>query len=259
MFLEKLNDALPPYAWDQLREIPVEGVEEWATRWHIPFPCVIREARAIADYSKRGNDLSLDFGGFSFPRPPAEWLTVLRGLNTRTVDATYLDDVLASVASTRELEQQELKIAADVRESRRARKRGDQLPGGIWREDLPWLQESRRQFNEREIPQRRSELLDLPRAGAAVGADPLRESEDHFMFRARNHWKARLQEAKRMGYQPVRAWPDMVQHVEWTIRHIVSSERLVDIAKSCRPSRSRQLVSRAVHDVVALLDTADSD
>lgn len=265
LFLDKLNTAVSPDAFHRLRTFPTDRagglagrVQEWAAQQNIPFPCVIREAMAIADLAQRYPDTSVAFrGGWSSPRPPAEWLTALTRLNARIVDATKLDDVLAAVATPRELKEQELEIGARVRESRRARIRGDQPPRLTWglhraRLDDP-LRDSRRQFNERDIPKLRSERLELDRVGAAVGADPLRESEDHFIFRACNHWKARIQVAERMGYQRVPSWPDMDQHVEWTVRRLVGRERVVDIAERCHPRKTHQAVSRAVQKVITLL------
>ena len=118
--------------------------------------------------------------------------------------------------------------------------------------DIPhWLGSISKILNDADtlrqlVADARAKALKQPRVLAPIAADPTRESREHFLKRAANHWSARDTEADevlRESGQSVSApapKPNM-QHIDWLIRHQVKGESRVEIAGTTKGLRSSAL------------------
>ena len=296
VFLQVLNEVLPYSAFRELRQLPVEEVPAWADTWHIHAPCVLEAARDIRlmlprrrerppdirltkrcgcpvsvpckhqywyhfgvygrDYKgqtrtsdhararrtadKKYKAAIVDAGDpplewrspvekfsetYVGPGTPEEWRSRYAELNNLTVDTVWLDDALDSP---------------------------------IW----PISDKPNHPTDEaqRIVEEARAKALQDDRVLAPIAANPLLESCDHFLKRARNHWTGRsaeldgVLEATGLATKAPSPRPGLWTHVRWVARYQVCGESFAEIALTPGERRSPQTVEVRIREIAKMLD-----
>ena len=97
------------------------------------------------------------------------------------------------------------------------------------------------------------QLLEQPHILGPIATNPQSESRAHFLERARHHWEARRQVGIRAhGLTPVAAKPDLLDQIDWLVRHQIQKTPFEVIASDL--TVTPDAVRKAVHRLAALLD-----
>jgi hypothetical protein len=193
-------------------------------------PCVIAQAKELAAHEQQRRAAgdypsALKFFGRSYigAEPPAMWHAALMTLNQKPVEFDWLEAISDLVSA--EDDPHVDKRAAQARQM---------------------IREARAELLEHGRHRRGSaDLSRDDRFLAPVATDPLRESRNHFIERAKDHWDARAWLAeRRYGAAPVAPVPKLRKHVDWAVRHIIGGEKISTIARTER--LTPQTVSEAI-------------
>jgi hypothetical protein len=158
-----------------------------------------------------------------------EWWAELRELNALPVATTFLEDVVASFASS------------CIEEARAQVLDANGALGPEPRD--PVAKAFRRRVYENKA------VL------APIAADPVRESRENFLARARNHFDARAVRGKTLGYRKVSPKPSLLTtHLDWLVRFQLKGEAFAQIAAACGSVGTRQTVDAAVRSLARLLE-----
>jgi hypothetical protein len=236
--LVALNRTLPASAFDELREgSETFEPENWANRWKVNAPCVVVQAKDLAAYEQmrrtagdQPTSAKLGKLGESYvgAEPAAIWPAELLTLNQKSVEFDRLE-AISDIVAAEDDPHVDAKARQIIRQAREellehgGRKRG---PGGP------------RPINYRFL--------------APIATDPLRESRNHFIERARDHWDARAALAqRRFGAALVAPTPRLRKHAEWAVRHLVGGEKISTIARTNRVNGvSRPIAPQTVSEAI---------
>lgn len=275
-FVREAKRALPKEAIDELLALPSDdGVADWCSRWHVDAPRFHEEAqtlRLMAQHMGLDGAPWVESERWIAAPVPDDWLTELVRLNSLRPLETLLEDGVPAVASEREVVKQREKLDyLPVVITRTPRlyieftDRCESEPDGV--EGIlaeirarPGIAEEiarrKREFIEqgRElVRQSRAEALKSDKILAPIGADPLRESKEHFEARAQAHWAARVAHASALGHVPVSPRPALHQHLDWLVRYQVKGEGFSEIARTAGSVSSPQAVALAVRSLAELI------
>jgi hypothetical protein len=258
-FVRAVQEHLPPEAFAELNALDRDAIEQWADRWHVHAPCILELAETWCS-GGWGEGFTIDTCGGS--STPADWPARLRELNSRPTDV----DGLGRLRSLRGGDHRDLEalrnevgpVQREIAQLTEAIDAGKLDPQA--RERLHAAQARRddltkaikKREGERHLEELREKELNVEEALAPISADPSRESEDRFVQRARTHFRARKDDAKRFGYVKVSVKPKLLnEHMDWLVRFQLHGESRAEIARSTNVVR--QAVDRAIRDTAALL------
>jgi hypothetical protein len=228
-FVRRVYSHLPARAIEEFSLLPsARAVGEWAKRWRVNAPCVVKDAtsRWAQVRSRGGARLTGWHWEGADPSLVEKWRDELRALNALPVDTVGLENPVALF--TRE-----------------------------------WIRTGRAEaFEASGVLTPKKEMKDAgldycdrvlanPSVRAPIAADPLRESLTDFLERARCHWDARAACASKRGFTATSPRPSLLQHADWLARYQVCGESYRAIARTAR--RDIQAVREAVSKTAALV------
>jgi hypothetical protein len=243
LFVSLVNGVLPAEAFVELRGLlAAEEVEDWATKWRVNLPCVLRQARsfvAFAQLHPGSVDFLEDLGDIYIgPLATPAWSEHVNALDRLPVDQVWREDVLRNVLSETE-----------------AAKQLDALSDVPFTEDPTVTYHPNREharFLREELALIREQRLDQESVLAPISADPFRESRESFLARASNHWKARVLHAQRFGLRHVSTRANLARDVGWLVRYHVLEQSLSEIAQG-PPIVEKNAVDKAIRRVAPLV------
>jgi hypothetical protein len=230
-FVRAVFVFLPAAAFDQLAALrTAQKVREWAQRWRVNAPCVVKEATFRWAHARSRGMASLS--GWHWvgldPRLLERWRGELRALNALPVDTTGLENPIALFTSDW--------LTA-------ARAETFDTNGAV------------RPIEEMETGSLgtayRDHVLENPSVLAPIAADPLRESQADFLSRARCHWDARVARADKRRCSRSSSRPALRDHVRWLALYQVRTESYAALARAA--DVDVQTVREAVRQVAALI------
>ena len=230
--------GLPPEAFSQLRKLPQRGIPEWAKKWSVEAPCVLRAAERWRLARHRPRIRRYLRGAAP---PPDHWSTEVVRLNNLPMDGRCRDALFDLISET----ERRRRIAELKASSRRT---GEEDPT-----DRRVRLEAQR-YLENGVRAKRDDLLAQDWVLAPLFADPLRESREAFLVRASHHWDGRASRARAFGYTPTLKRPQTEDHILWLLRHRLKGESTTRIAEAV--DRSRQTVEEGIASVARLLRLA---
>jgi hypothetical protein len=215
-FIDAVQQRLPKDAFDELRRLPLDQYHmprtEEAVRWARKWGV---NAPVILKELVGWCDGSKT-AAYSFPAVPESWTAILRELTAKPPTLMRWSPVPV-------IDQK------------------DEPPG------LP--DETRRQLHalRRENAAKQFEAALLP-----LSADPVHETSDQFLFRAREHWNARVSLGKKHGLRPAfggRKWHEFDRALEWLLKFQIDRVTFNEIAE--RPSAKPAVESRSASGPLA--------
>jgi hypothetical protein len=220
-------------------------VRQWAEKWEVDAPCILELALAWCEGGWTEGTTTASYRG---PEIPTEWFEQLQKLNSLPVDARWLETGLENI-----MPDGERRAALGTLNKPRADLPDDTRPEQ-WRAQRVRneREDERKRYLRDVLPDQRARLLDRDHALAPLGADPLRESELHFIERARIHFEARVRAGERLGFTVVNPKPKLDEHMDWLIRFQLDGKTRDAIANSSNVVR--RAVDQAIHDLAVLLD-----